>query len=64
MKNIIIFFSLFGSICSFNLSLMLINHSLLQNKPIPFNLHILNITTLVISGTIFIHSFHLIKNEK
>ena len=65
MKNIIITsFCLFGSIYTFNLSLMLINRSLLHDKPVPINLHILNGMTLVISGTIFVYSFHLIKNKK
>ncbi len=65
MKNIIITsFCLFGSIYTFNSTLMLINHSLIQDKIVPNQLHIINGMTLVVSGTIFVYSFHLLKNKK
>jgi hypothetical protein len=43
---------------------MLINHSLIQDKIVPNQLHIINGMTLVVSGTIFVYSFHLLKNKK
>lgn len=61
IKTIIISSCFFGSILTFNLSLAIINHSLLQDKPIPHNLHILNGITLIISGSIFIYGVYLIK---
>jgi hypothetical protein len=57
MKNnfIVTFFCLFGSIYTFNSTLMLINYSLLQDKKVPIKLNIINGMTLVISGSIYIY---------
>jgi hypothetical protein len=61
IKTIIISSLFFGSIFTFNSSLALINHSLLQDNPAQYKLHILNGATFIISGSIFIYGIYLIK---
>jgi hypothetical protein len=56
-NSIILSSSIFGSIILFSTSLVLINNSLLENKPIPKKVHLINGLTFIISGSILIHSF-------
>jgi hypothetical protein len=52
MNNIILSAGLFGSCYLFGKSLQLINESLLHNKNIPTELHVLNILTFMLSGSV------------
>ena len=52
MNNIILSAGLFGSCYLFGKSLQLINETLLHNKNIPRELHVLNILTFMLSGSV------------
>jgi len=60
-NSIILYSSLFGSYYLFSQSLGLTNRALLENKKIPTELIIINGLTLVLSGSMIIYSFNLIK---
>lgn len=49
-----------GSFYVFSQSLQLINMSLLEDEKIPYNLILINVTAVVFSGSIIIHSFNLL----
>jgi len=51
-NHIILSAGLFGSCYLFGKSLQLINATLLENKKIPTELHVLNIFTFMLSGTV------------
>ena len=54
-KSIILSSCLFGSAYLFSSSLSLINNSLLEKNKIPYQLHILNGITFVISGSVLLY---------
>jgi hypothetical protein len=60
-NSIIVFSCLFGSVYLMTKSLELINRSLLENKKIPIELHIINGLTFAASSAIFIRGVTLLK---
>ena len=60
-NSIILSSCLFGSFYLFSVSLGLINYSFLENKKIPNILIIINGLTFVISGSMVIYSFSLLR---
>lgn len=51
-NKIILSAGLFGSSYLFGQSLFLINQTLLQDKKVPIELHVLNILTFMLSGSV------------
>ena len=62
-KSIILSSCLFGSFYLFSTSLVLINLSLLENKKIPNELIIVNGLTFLVSGSIIVYTFSLLKSS-
>lgn len=60
-NSIIISSGLFGSVYLFSKSLYLINRLLLEEKEVPPVLFLINGSTFIMSGSIFIYSFTLVK---
>ena len=60
-NSIIILSSFFGSYYLYAQSLKLINKLQIENKKIPHSLIIMNSFTFLLSGSIFIYGFHLLK---
>ena len=63
MNNIILSAGLFGSCNLFGKSLQLINESLLQNKNVPNELHVLNILTFMISGSVVVANYCVLYKQ-
>jgi hypothetical protein len=63
MNNIILSTGLFGSCYLFGKSLQLINESLLQNKNVPRTLHILNILTFMLSGSVVVTNYYVLYKQ-
>lgn len=61
-NSIIISSCLFGSFYLFSQSLELINNSHLENKKMPYKLILINGFTAILSGSIIIYGFSLLKN--
>ncbi len=55
-NSIILSCSLFSSVFTYSISLILINKALITKKKIPFSLIIINGVTFLISGYIFMYS--------
>ena len=62
-ESIILFSNLFGSFYLFSTSLVLINKSLLENKKIPNTLIIINGLTFIVSGSMVVYNFSLLKSS-
>ncbi len=62
-KSIILSSSLFGSLYLCSTSLRLINNALLENKKIPYKLIIINGLTFLVSGSIILYNFSLLKSS-
>ncbi len=60
--SIILSSCLFGSFYLCSISLGLINRSLLENKKIPNKLIIINGLTFLVSGSIVVYNFSLLKS--
>ena len=60
-NSIILSSCLIGSYYLFSQSLTLINKSQLENKKIPHTLNLINGFTIVLSGSIIIYGFKLLK---
>jgi hypothetical protein len=58
-KSIILSSCLFGSFYLCSISLVLINRSLLENKKISNELHIINGLTFLVTGSIVLYNFSL-----
>jgi hypothetical protein len=63
MNNIILFTGLFGSCYLFGKSLQLINESFLHNKNIPTELHVLNILTFMLSGSVVAANYYVLYKQ-
>ena len=63
MNNIILSAGLFGSCYLFGKSLQLINESLLYNKKVPNELHVLNILTFMLSGTVVVANYCVLYKQ-
>jgi hypothetical protein len=63
MHNIILSAGLFGSCYLFGKSLQLINESLLQNKKVPNELHVLNILTFMLSGSVVVANYCVLYKQ-
>ncbi len=58
-KSIILSSCLFGSFYLCSTSLILINRSLLENKKIPNELHMINGLTFFVSGSVVVYNLSL-----
>jgi hypothetical protein len=63
MNNIVLSAGLFGSCYLFGKSLQLINESLLHNKNIPNELHVLNILTFMLSGSVAVANYCVLYKQ-
>jgi hypothetical protein len=63
MHNIILSAGLFGSCYLFGKSLQLINESFLQNKKVPNELHVLNILTFMLSGSVVVANYCVLYKQ-
>jgi hypothetical protein len=63
MNSIILSAGLFGSCYLFGKSLQLINESLLQNKKVPNELHVLNILTFMLSGSVVVANYCVLYKQ-
>jgi len=63
-NSIILSCCLFGSVYLFSNSLEFLNKSLLKNYKIPYNLIVMNSFIVVMSGSIFVYSFHFFNIVK
>jgi len=63
MNNIILSAGLFGSCYLFGKSLQLINESLLQNKKVPNELHVLNILTFMLLGSVVVANYCVLYKQ-
>ena len=63
MNNIILSAGLFGSCYLFGKSLQLINESFLQNKKVPNELHVLNILTFMLSGSVVVANYCVLYKQ-
>jgi hypothetical protein len=61
-KSIILSSCLFGSFYLCSISLLLINRSLLENKKIPNELHVINGLTFLVTGSIVLYNFSLLNS--
>ena len=59
-NSIILSSCLFGSVYLFSNSLESINRCILKNYKIPYKLIVINSFILVMSGSIFVYSFHFL----
>ena len=62
-NHIILSSGLFGSFYLFGKSLQLINTTVLENKKIPTEIHILNIFTIMLSGTLVCANYYVLHKQ-
>lgn len=62
-NHIILSVGLFGSFYLFGKSLQLINTTVLKNKKIPTEIHVLNILTFMLSGTIVCANYYVLYKQ-
>jgi hypothetical protein len=60
-EHIIVSSCLFGSVYLFTKSLYLLNRTLLENNTMPNNLIMLNGLTFVMSGSVVVYTFSLLR---
>ena len=62
-NHIILSAGLFGSCYLFGKSLQLVNTTVLENKKIPNELHVLNIFTFMLSGTLVCANYYVLYKQ-